>query len=174
MAYDTTLSVALTTQASILEYLDKLSRFGKAEGLKQLDALRAWVITSNITAMKFSPLADFDNNTDQAFDAISNGATTLYGVYIDNSANTGTAYVKLYNDSTANVGVDSPDVILFVPGTTTGAVTGEGAYDDGRYWHVFVPGVRFATNIGGGAVTTAAVGGVTDPTSTVNGMLIHT
>ena len=174
MAYDTALTVALTTKASILDYLEKFTRFGKAEGLKQLDALRDWIIRSNITSMKFSPLSDFDNNTDQAFDAISNGATTLYGVYIDNSANTAQSYVKLFNDATANIGTDAPDVTIYIPGTTTGKVTGEGAYDDGRYWHVFVPGIRFATNLGGGAVTTAAESGSTDPTSAVNGLLIHT
>ena len=174
MAYDTALTVALTTQASILDYLERLSRFGKAEGLKKLDVLRDWVIQANITAMKFSPLSDFDNDTDNAFDAISNGATTLYGLDVDNSANTAQNYVKLYNASAPTIGTTAPDFIHYIAGTTTGVVTGEGAYDDGRYWHVWVPGLRLATNLSGACVSAGGTAGTTDPTNAVNGMLIHT
>ena len=174
MAYDTTLTVSLTTSATILNYINTLRQGSKAEGVLFWDVLRDWVTRKNVTALKFSPLADFDNDTDNAFDAISNGATTLYGFYADNNANTAQEYVKLYNATAPTIGTTVPDVVVYIPGTTTGAVTGEGAYALGRYYHLFVPGIRFATNLSGACVTVGGTTGTTDPTSNVNGMLIHT
>ena len=174
MAYDTATTVALTTAASVLSYVRTLKQGSRAEGVKFFETLEDWITRGGITAMKFSPLSDFDNDGDAAFDAISNGATTLYGMYIDNSANTAQNYVKLTNATAPTPGTTAPDIIIYIPGTTTGIVTGEGAYSSGRYYHLFVPGIRFATNLSGHCVSAAGTAGTTDPTSAVNGMLIHT
>ena len=174
MAYDTALTVALTTSASIWDHLTNLEQGSRAEGVLFFRTLKDWVTRSGITALKFSPMADWDANVDQIFDAISNGATTLYGFYCDNSANTAQSYVKMTNATAPTVGTTAPDIIVYIPGTTTGVVTGEGAYDDGRYYHLFVPGIRFATNLSSHVVTAAGTAGSTDPTSNVNGFIIHT
>ena len=110
------------------------------------------------------------NNTDLdgTKDAVSAAASTLYQVYVDNSANASAAsYVKLWDTASGSVtvGTTAPDEIIYVAG---------GARVTQTYLTVAAGGKAFATAITAACVTTAGTTGTTNPTSNVIVSILYT
>lgn len=85
---------------------------------------------------------------------VNSGASTLYGVRVDNSANSAASFLKLYNNAAPTVGTTVPDFVLRV--------------NAGKTKHVLIPkGISFATAISEACVTAGGTGGTTNPTSAV-------
>ena len=57
------------------------------------------------------------NNTAQ--NNVTGGAAVFFGIYIDNTANTGASYVKIYNHAGPTVGTTAPDFVFLCPGSVT-------------------------------------------------------
>lgn len=106
------------------------------------------------TNLSASIVQDDDSNATSE-DNVRNGATTVYMVDVDNSANAAVTYVKLYNAATAVVGTTAPDIILMVPASV-------------RKLFVFdMAGVAFSTGLSFASVTAGGTAGTTGPTSDV-------
>lgn len=84
---------------------------------------------------------------------IGPGATTLYILRVDNTANASQAvFTKLYNAVAPTIGTTAPDMVLRVPGGATVSVE--------------IPeGISFGTGISYATVTAGGTGGITNPTS---------
>lgn len=96
-----------------------------------------------------------DADVDATLEAnVNDGAATLYGLDIDNSANAAASYVKVYNATTATVGTTDPDLIIMVPASVRRSIT--------------IPaGLKLATGLSFAAVTAGGTAGTTAPTSNV-------
>ena len=82
---------------------------------------------------------------------VRSGVTTLYGVYVDNTANTGLVYLKFWDAIGPVIGTTVTDMVLEIEGSTGGTNAGD----------VFIPinggtGMVFANGLSF-AVTTAPV-----------------
>ena len=86
---------------------------------------------------------------------IGPGASTLYIVKIDNTANASAAsFLKLYNAAAPTIGTTAPDMIIRAAGGATVSLE--------------IPeGISFATAISFATVTAGGTGGITNPTSDV-------
>ena len=98
---------------------------------------------------------------------VRGGATTLYGIYADNTANTGLVYLKFYDNVNPTVGTTDPDMILEIEGSSGGVNGGD----------VFIPinggtGMAFANGLSFACVTTGGTAGTTEPTSAVKVALV--
>lgn len=82
------------------------------------------------------------------------GATTLYRVRIDNTANTAASYVKFYDQTTVTLGTSVPFMILKAK---AGVVTKV----------AILGGLAFGTGLSVAAVTAGGTGGTTGPTGAV-------
>lgn len=87
-------------------------------------------------------------------DDIRSGATTVYEVDIDNTANAAIEYVKLYDNAGPTVGTTAPNVILPIAASS-------------RKRYKFEGGLVFATGLSAACVTAAGTAGTTGPTSDV-------
>lgn len=94
---------------------------------------------------------------------VRSGPTTLYGIYVDNTANTGLVYLKFFDAVNPTLGTDAPDMVLEIEGSTGGT----SAVGD-----VFIPlnggtGMAFANGLSFACVTGAAHTDTTAPSATV-------
>ena len=87
---------------------------------------------------------------------IRNGATTVYVVSVDNSANAAASYVKLYNNAAPTVGTTAPDIILMCPSSVKR-----------EFWVGGGLGISFGTACSMACVTTGGTAGTTSPSSSV-------
>ena len=83
---------------------------------------------------------------------VRGGATNLYYLDCDNTANSAASYLKLWDATAPTVGTTAPDWIFKIPANT-------------RLPIPFPQGVLFATGFSMAAVTTGGTAGVTDPVS---------
>jgi hypothetical protein len=90
-----------------------------------------------------------------AADAIYTGARRVYGVVIDNSLNSATSYLRLWDQvGVPSIGTEDPHVILKADAST-------------KVQYNFDVGVYFATAIKAAVVTTAGTAGATAPSGTM-------
>lgn len=86
---------------------------------------------------------------------VRSGATTVYVVDVDNSANASATYTKLYNSASPTVGTTAPDVVLMTPGSS-------------RRAHVLgLEGTAFSTALSFCSVTAGGTAGTSSPSSSV-------
>ena len=90
-----------------------------------------------------------DTNSNAAEDNVVSGATTVYYVEIDNTANASASYLKLYNHAAPTEGTTPPDVALR-------------ATANARDYFVFPTGIAFATALSYICTTAAGTGATTD------------
>lgn len=108
--------------------------------------------TSLPTNLSASIIQDNDSNATSE-DNVRNGATTVYMVDVDNSANAAVTYVKLYDATGPTVGTTAPDMILKVTASA-------------RKIFVFdMAGIAFTTGLSFASLTAGGTAGVTGPTS---------
>lgn len=102
----------------------------------------------------------FTDSAINLVDAIKGSSTLLYYVFVDNSANAGPCYVKLWNLAAGSVtlGTTAPDEVIFVPGL---AKITQPIFSGAS------PGKTFATALSAACVITGGTAGVTGPTSPV-------
>jgi len=81
------------------------------------------------------------------------GASTLYQVDVDNTANGAATFVKFYDSASPTVGTTAPDYIFKVPASTRKVFT------------LDLSGVAFATGISFCAVTAGGTAGTSSPSS---------
>ena len=106
------------------------------------------------TNLSASIISDADSNATSE-DNVRNGATTVYMVDIDNSANAAVTYTKLYNSTGPTVGTTAPDMIFMVPASV-------------RKVFVLDPaGIAFSTGLSFASLTAGGTAGSTGPTSDV-------
>lgn len=84
-------------------------------------------------------------------DNIRGGATTVYQICVDNSANAAATYLQMFNNAAPTVGTTPPDCQFFVPATSKKTFT----FD--------FTGLAFGTALSMACTTTA--GGSTAPNS---------
>ena len=106
------------------------------------------------TNLSASIISDADSNATSE-DNVRNGATTVYMVDVDNSANAAITYVKLYDSTGPTVGTTAPDIILKVTASA-------------RKVFVLDPGgIAFTTGLSFASLTAGGTAGTTGPTSDV-------
>ena len=106
------------------------------------------------TNLSASIVQDDDSNATSE-DNVRNGATTVYMVDVDNSANAAVTYVKLYDSTGPTVGTTAPDMILKVTASA-------------RKVFVFdMAGIAFTTGLSFASLTAGGTAGTTGPTSDV-------
>ena len=106
------------------------------------------------TNLSASIISDADSNATSE-DDVRNGATTVYLVDVDNSANAATTYVKLYDNAGPTVGTTAPDIILKVTASTRKVFT------------LDMGGIAFTTGLSFASLTAGGTAGSTGPTSDV-------
>jgi len=98
---------------------------------------------------------------DTTGELVVSGTPTLFGVEVDNTANSAISYFKIYDKATAPTDSDLPTFIL--------PVAAGGIFN-------FQPnmglGKKFALGIGIRCVTSAGTGGTTSPTSDVKAKIL--
>jgi len=113
-----------------------------------------------ITTVNISTPANLSVFTDSAMgnavDAIKAGSTQLYAVTVSNTGNATPVYVKLFNlaSGSVTVGTTSPDLVIFVPGTTLVAY---------NFYSQAAPLVTFSTALSAACVTTGGTAGTVSP-----------
>ena len=114
----------------------------------------AIVVTS--TNEQFAGSEAVETDLQAADQTVRNGATFLFQVKIDNTANSAKSYVKLYDTVTGSVTVGStePEFILPCAASSTAEYS-------------FFPGVVFGTELCAACVTTAGTSGNTNPSNSV-------
>jgi hypothetical protein len=108
----------------------------------------------------------FTDSAMNLVDAVKASSTLLYYVFIDNSANSGPCYVKLWNLAAGSVtlGTTVPDEVIFVPGLAEITMP------------IFAgakPGKTFDTALSAACVITGGTAGVTAPTNPVTVTLAY-
>lgn len=112
-------------------------------------------VTTTPLSSPFTNAIVFDADANEvAENNVRGGASTVFMLRIDNSANAAASYVKLYNDAAPTVGTTAPDLIIPV------------AANASVEW-VSLTGFAFATALSFACVTTGGTGGTTGPTSDV-------
>lgn len=99
-------------------------------------------------------VSDADSNATAEND-VRGGATIVYQVDIDNSANAAITYTKLYNSASPTVGTTAPDMILMTPASVRKVFT------------LDMGGVSFSTGLSFASLTAGGTAGSTGPTSDV-------
>ena len=89
-------------------------------------------------------------------DDVRSGATTLYLVRVDNSANSAITYTKLYDAASATIGTTVPDMVLMTPASVIR-----------EFWVGGADGIAFATGLCVASLTAGGTAGTTGPTSAV-------
>lgn len=85
---------------------------------------------------------------------VRGGATTVYAIEVDNSANAAASYTKFYNSAAPVVGTDAPDEIVFSPANATPKWTN-------------LAGTVFGTALSFATVTAGGTAGTSNPGSSV-------
>ena len=92
-------------------------------------------IITTLTELSGTLVVDPDANATVEPD-VATGASTLYQVRVDNTANTGSVYLKIADATSATVGTTHPDMTFAAPGSkVTSFVIPEG--------HAFLTGISF-------------------------------
>lgn len=86
---------------------------------------------------------------------VRSGATTVYIVDIDNSANAAVTYTKLYDSASPTVGTTAPDFILRTTGSTR------------KSYVLDMSGIPFAVGLSFCSVTAGGTAGTSNPSSAV-------
>ena len=90
---------------------------------------------------------------------IGNGSVTVYSMHLNNAANSGSVYVKCYNNTSGALGTDNPELIFRLFGTQVLDV-------------VFPTGLTFATGLCIACVDTVGTAGTSNPGSAVIARLV--
>lgn len=88
-------------------------------------------------------------------DDVRGGATTVYMVDVDNTANAAVSYVKLYDSAAPTVGTTAPDFVFKVTASTR------------KVFVLDMSGVAFTTGLSFATVTAAGTAGTSSPSSSV-------
>lgn len=101
-----------------------------------------------------------DTAIGSALDSIKASSARVFWIALDNSANSGASYLKLFNVASGGVtlGTTAPDEIIYVPGLSIVIV---------NYGTSAAPGKIFGTALTAACVTTAGTAGTTPPSSAV-------
>jgi len=83
------------------------------------------------------------------------GATTVFIVDVDNTANVAVTYVKLYDSAGPTIGTTAPDVVLRVTGSAR------------KSFVLDMSGVAFTTGLSFASVTAGGTAGTSNPSSSV-------
>lgn len=86
-------------------------------------------------------------------DDVRAGASTVYQVDIDNTANGAATFVKFYDNAAPSVGTTAPDYIFRVPASVRKVFT------------LDLSGIAFATALSFAAVTAGGTAGTSNPSS---------
>lgn len=86
---------------------------------------------------------------------VRSGATTVYLVDVDNTANAAVSYTKLYDSASPTVGTTAPDFIFKVTASTR------------KVFVLDMSGVAFTTGLSFATVTAAGTAGTSSPSSSV-------
>ena len=86
---------------------------------------------------------------------VRSGATTVYLVDVDNTANAAETYTKLYDSASPTVGTTAPDFIFKVTASTR------------KVFVLDMSGVAFTTGLSFATVTAAGTAGTSSPSSSV-------
>lgn len=86
---------------------------------------------------------------------VRSGATTVFIVDVDNTANAAATYTKLYDSASPTVGTTAPDYIVKTPASVR------------RSFVLGLEGCAFATGLSFASVTAGGTAGTTGPTSDV-------
>lgn len=97
-----------------------------------------------------------DTNVGTTVQDAASVSSKIHGVWVDNTANSGGVYVKMFNVASGSVtlGTTAPDNIFYVPGSTAMQFS-------------FAVGSVFGTALSYACVTTGGTGGTTAPSSAV-------
>lgn len=106
------------------------------------------------TNLSASIILDSTSNATSEND-VRNGATTVYIVDVDNSANAAVTYTKLYNSTGPTIGTTAPDVILMTPASVR------------KVFILDMSGVAFSTGLSFASVTAGGTAGTSNPSSSV-------
>lgn len=95
---------------------------------------------------------------------VRGGATTVFAIEVDNTANAAATYLKLYDAVSVVVGTTAPDYVFLIPALTSKRfILGHGIEDDGD----FLFGDLFSNGLTFAAVTAGGTGGTDNPGSAV-------
>jgi hypothetical protein len=116
-------------------------------------------ITNIPAATPFGYSEYTDTNIGNSVDGVKASSTVLYSVVVDNTANSQTTYVRVWNTASGSVvnGTTPPDMILPVFGNKLESFVLASSAG---------PGIVFGTSLSAAAATTPATG-TTAPTSAV-------
>tara|TARA_R100000808_G_scaffold672_3_gene3350 strand:- start:16386 stop:16751 length:366 start_codon:yes stop_codon:yes gene_type:complete len=90
---------------------------------------------------------------------VGNGSITIYSMHLNNAANSGSVYVKCYNNTSATTGSDNPELIFRLFGTQVLDV-------------VFPAGLTMSTGLCIACVDSVGTAGTTSPTNDVKIRLV--
>ena len=90
---------------------------------------------------------------------VGNGSITIYSMHLNNAANSGSLYVKCYNNTSATLGTDNPELIFRLFGTQVLDV-------------VFPGGLTMSTGLCLACVDSVGTAGTTSPGSAVKVRLV--
>lgn len=90
---------------------------------------------------------------------VGNGSITIYSMHLNNAANSGSVYVKCYNNTSATIAVDNPELIFRLFGTQVLDV-------------VFPGGLTMSTGLCLACVDSVGTAGTTNPGSAVKVRLV--
>jgi len=113
-------------------------------------------ITQTALADLASSFIFTDTDNAATIAGVKSASTVVHAIDIDNTANSATTFVKLYNvaSGSVTVGTTAPDMILPIPAST-------------RSSFIIPGGLTFATALSVASVTTGGTAGTTGPTSDV-------
>jgi len=101
-------------------------------------------------------LTRYENTDVDAVSGVKGAAGTIHSIIVDNTLNAAITYLKMWNVASGSVtfGTTSPDYIIQIPASVKRSI-------------VFPEGLAFTVALSVAASTTAALAGVTAPTSSV-------
>jgi hypothetical protein len=96
-----------------------------------------------------------------AVDAVKASSAVVYSITVNNSANAAASYLKVWNvaSGSVTVGTTAPDIVIFIPASTTIVQ---------NYFTLAVPGLTLGTAVSMACVTTGGTAGTTPPVSSVS------
>jgi hypothetical protein len=120
-------------------------------------------ITKGVVANALADTLVTDTTTDSTVEAhVTGAAGSLYYVYIDNTANTAAAYVKIADATSATSGSTVPDFVFYAPASRSVSY----AIPSG---HAYATGVSFW-----GTTTQASAVSQTDPGTAITVRILST
>lgn len=115
----------------------------------------AWAVTSTPIANPLASALVVDSDCDATGENdVRAGATTVYLVQVNNTANGAATYVKMYNALAPTIGTTAPDMVLMCPASVQRSFA-------------FPDGIAFGTGLSFAGLTTGGTAGTTSPTSNV-------